>query len=57
VVESLLYARIDVVVLEDGTDVVLEVELAEPAFFLETDPGAADRFAEVLLRRLGTPSN
>ena len=50
--EPLLYARIDVVKLDDGTDAVLEVELAEPAFFLETDPAAAGRFAEHLVRRL-----
>jgi glutathione synthase/RimK-type ligase-like ATP-grasp enzyme len=51
VTEPLLYARIDVVTLADGTDVVLEVELAEPAFFLEMDPAAAGRFATELLRR------
>lgn len=50
--EPLLYARIDVVTLDDGTDVVLEVEMAEPAFFLEMEPAAADRFAELLVRRL-----
>ena len=57
VVESLLYARIDVVMLENGTDVVLEVELAEPAFFLETVPDSADRFAELLVQRLINPSS
>jgi len=51
VTEPLLYARIDLVTLDDGTDVVLEVELAEPAFFLETASGAAGRFAAELLRR------
>jgi glutathione synthase/RimK-type ligase-like ATP-grasp enzyme len=40
-----LYARVDLVRMEDGRDVVLEVELNEPSFFLPTDPGAADRFA------------
>ena len=50
--EPLLYARIDMVTLDDGTDLVLEVELAEPAFFLTTDPPAADRFAQLLSRRL-----
>ena len=53
VVDPLLYARVDLVTLDDGTDVVLEVELAEPAFFLHTDPGAADRFARVVAGRLG----
>jgi hypothetical protein len=40
----LLYARIDLVTLDDGRDVVLEVELAEPTFFLTMDPAAAGRF-------------
>jgi glutathione synthase/RimK-type ligase-like ATP-grasp enzyme len=53
VVDPLLYARFDLVTLDDGRDVVLEAELAEPAFFLHTDPGAADRFARVMARRLG----
>lgn len=52
VTESLLYARVDVVTLDDGTDVVLEVELAEPAFFLDTDPDAASRFAAEIARRV-----
>jgi len=40
-----LYARVDLVRMEDGRDVVLEVELNEPTFFLAVDDGAADRFA------------
>jgi glutathione synthase/RimK-type ligase-like ATP-grasp enzyme len=48
----LLYARFDVVALDDGTEVVLEVELAEPAFFLAADPPAADRFAAAVARRV-----
>jgi glutathione synthase/RimK-type ligase-like ATP-grasp enzyme len=40
----LLYARIDLVTLDDGRDVVLEVELAEPTFFLNMDSDAAGRF-------------
>ena len=51
VLQPLLYARVDVVTLDDGTDVVLEVELAEPAFFLDADPGAAPRFAAEVARR------
>ncbi len=51
VTEPLLYARVDVVTLDDGSDVVLEVELAEPAFFLEVDPAAAVRFAAEVARR------
>ena len=51
VVEPLLYARIDVVTLDDGSDAVMEVELAEPALFLETDGDAAARFAAEVARR------
>jgi hypothetical protein len=54
VADPLLYARVDVVTLDDGTEVVLEVELAEPSFFLGTDPPAAGRFAASLIRRAGT---
>ena len=52
VTDPLLYARIDLVTLDDGTDVVLEVELAEPAFFLDTDPHRAEEFARRLASRL-----
>ena len=57
VVAPLLYARFDLVTLDDGSDVVLEVELAEPSFFLRTDPAAADRFALLLADRLGIPTD
>jgi hypothetical protein len=40
-----LYARVDLVRMDHGGDVVLEVELNEPSFFLPTDAEAADRFA------------
>lgn len=56
VTEALLYARVDVVTLDDGTDVVLEVELAEPGFFLDADPTAAGRFAGEVARRAGAPT-
>lgn len=56
VTDPLLYERIDVVTLDDGTDVVLEVELAEPSFFFRTDPMAADRFARHLARRADAAS-
>ena len=54
VADPLLYARMDVVALDDGTEVVLEVELAEPTFFLVADPVAAARFADALARRSRT---
>jgi glutathione synthase/RimK-type ligase-like ATP-grasp enzyme len=40
----LLYARVDLVTLDDGSEAVLEVELAEPTLFLSTDPESAGRF-------------
>ena len=55
--EPLLYVRIDVVTLDDGSVGVMEIELAEPTFFLEIDPPAADRFAELLVRRLRIASS
>ena len=51
--EPLLYARVDLVHDDDGRPVVLELELCEPSFFLEVDPGAADRFARAVRDRLG----
>lgn len=46
-----LYARVDGVV-RDGTLIVIEVEVLEPALFMDFDPPSADRFAEATLRRL-----
>jgi glutathione synthase/RimK-type ligase-like ATP-grasp enzyme len=51
----LLYARIDLVTLDDGRDVVLEVELAEPTFFLAMDPGAAERFVVAVREQVSGP--
>ncbi len=47
-----LYARVDLVRTEDERDVVLEVELNEPSFFLHTDPRSADRFAAAVSREV-----
>ena len=44
-----LYARIDVVEIA-GTLHVMEVELIEPALFLDCDPAAPRRFADAVLR-------
>jgi glutathione synthase/RimK-type ligase-like ATP-grasp enzyme len=49
-VQELAYARVDLVRGPDGTPLLLELELAEPSVFLDQHPGAADRFAEVLVR-------
>jgi O-ureido-D-serine cyclo-ligase len=46
------YARVDLVPLADGTPALLELEILDPALFLEYQPAAADRFAAVLERLL-----
>jgi glutathione synthase/RimK-type ligase-like ATP-grasp enzyme len=42
---ELLYARVDCVVADDGSPLVLEVEMVEPHLFLATTDGGAARFA------------
>ncbi|MDP2333591.1 MAG: hypothetical protein Q8M19_23195 [Reyranella sp.] len=49
--ERPLYARVDGVV-RDGQLIVIEVEVLEPALFMEFDPPSAERFAEATLKRL-----
>ncbi len=46
-----LYARVDGV-LRDSQLIVIEVEVLEPALFMEFDPPSAERFAEATVRRL-----
>jgi glutathione synthase/RimK-type ligase-like ATP-grasp enzyme len=46
-----LHARVDLVE-HDGAPVVMELELIEPALFLEHAPEAAATFADALVRRL-----
>lgn len=48
---SLAYARIDLVLDDQGAPRVIEVELIEPSVFLQHDVGAAGRFADALARR------
>ncbi len=50
--EMPLYARVDGVV-RYGTLIVIEVEVLEPALFMEFDPPSAERFAAATSRRLG----
>ena len=45
-----LYARVDGVI-RDGELIVIEVEVLEPALFMEFDPAAAERFADGTMRR------
>ncbi|WP_067487668.1 ATP-grasp domain-containing protein [Actinomadura hibisca] len=49
---DLLYARVDLVPDPDGSPVLMELELTEPALFLEHAPGSAARFAEAIAERL-----
>jgi glutathione synthase/RimK-type ligase-like ATP-grasp enzyme len=46
-----LYARVDGVVRDDSL-IVIEVEVLEPALFMEFDPASAERFAQATLARL-----
>ncbi len=48
-----LYARVDALRGGDGRLVLLELELIEPFFYLETDPEAAGRFARATESWLG----
>jgi glutathione synthase/RimK-type ligase-like ATP-grasp enzyme len=49
--ERPLYARVDGVV-RDGTLIVIEVEVLEPALAMDFDPPSAERFAEATMKRL-----
>lgn len=50
--EHLLYARYDIVTLDDGSPALLEAELFEPSLFLLVDAGAPDRFVDAVRSRL-----
>lgn len=50
--ETLLYARIDVVQLDDGSFALIEAELIEPSLYFSFDPESPQRFASVLNRML-----
>lgn len=47
-----LFARVDLVPADDGTWQVMEVELVEPALYLDWVAGSAERLAAALLARL-----
>ena len=49
--KSLLYARYDIVELDDGSPALIEAELFEPSLFVEVSTGAADRFTDVCVAR------
>ncbi len=46
--KRLLYARVDLVRLEDGTPAVIEVELIEPSLYFPYDAASPARFARAL---------
>jgi len=48
----LLYARVDLLPGQDGSPVLVEVELTEPSLFLGYAPGAAATFADAIAARL-----
>lgn len=50
---ALAYARVDLVRDGNGAPVLLELELAEPSLFFAQAPGAAARFADVLMAHVG----
>jgi hypothetical protein len=45
-----LYARVDLVLNEQGAPIVLELELLEPSLYLTDAPGSSERFAAAILR-------
>ena len=47
-----LYARVDLVPGQDGRPLILEVELTEPALFLEFSDGGVDRLAKAIIAAL-----
>jgi hypothetical protein len=47
--ETPLYARVDMLTDGSGTPVLLELEAVEPALYLATTPGAAERLADAIL--------
>lgn len=47
-----LYARVDLVGDKNGNPLLLELELVEPSLFLQTNPQAAELFAEAIVSRV-----
>jgi glutathione synthase/RimK-type ligase-like ATP-grasp enzyme len=46
-----LYARIDMIRADDGTPMLLELEMTEPSLFFAHAPDSADRLARLVVRR------
>lgn len=49
---ALLYARVDLVPGDDAQPLLLELEVTEPSLFLDQADGAAERFADAIVRAL-----
>jgi len=47
-----LYARVDLVTNDDGTPVLMELELTEPSLFFSFCEGSRERFADLVVQRL-----
>ena len=47
-----LYARVDLLANDDGTPMLLELELTEPSMFFAHAPGSAARFAAAIMELL-----
>ena len=47
--ETLLYARIDVALLNDNTPAIIEMELIEPSLYFGVDEASAERFVKAYL--------
>jgi hypothetical protein len=51
--DQLAYARVDLVRGNEGADLLLELELVEPALFFSAHPAGVGRLADVLFERAG----
>lgn len=51
--ETVLYARVDIVILNDDSPAIIEVELIEPSLYFSYDDESAGRFATALDRMCG----
>ncbi|MFD0266354.1 RimK family alpha-L-glutamate ligase [Streptomyces sp. NPDC127106] len=49
--EELLYARVDIAYADDGSPVVMELELVEPNLFMDHEAQGPARFADLVYRR------
>ena len=50
--DRIAYARVDLVPANDGSPLVIELELTEPSLFLGKAPGSAERFARHLVENV-----